>query len=311
VGSAAGIVSVGVAALRREPEHAAELVSQAILGETVRVEDRTTGGDWLAVRLDVDGYRGWIRSWSLVEVGREAAELWRREAGANVGRREVVVRAAPARSSAPLAVAPWQARLAVRGATARWAEVGMPGGGVGFVEHSGLVEGPAPGGPPTPRRLLRTARAMLGVPYLWGGRTAWGFDCSGFVQAVFAWHGVGLPRDAAAQFAELAQGEADAGAGGPGAATPGPAIGPPGGRAGERAGDLLFFGRTRNAVNHVALGAGGSDFLHAFGKVTLGSLDRASELYVPQLDTSLIGRCRVPGIRAGRRPGREFPLDRT
>lgn len=85
--------------------------------------------------------------------------------------------------------------------------------------------------------LIATARAFLGTPYLWGGTSGHGIDCSGFVQQVYRLNGVGLDRDADQQALE--------------------------GRAVDTpiAGDLLFFGSP--AVTHVAMSLGGDDFIHA------------------------------------------------
>jgi len=87
--------------------------------------------------------------------------------------------------------------------------------------------------------LTRSALRFLGVPYVFGGTTSSGFDCSGFVQHVFAMLGIGLPRTADAQY--------DAGR---------PAVG------GPRAGDLVFFD-TYGGVSHVGIYLGHGEFVHA------------------------------------------------
>jgi peptidoglycan DL-endopeptidase CwlO len=89
------------------------------------------------------------------------------------------------------------------------------------------------------QRLTSSALHFLGVPYVWGGTTAAGFDCSGFVQHVFAMLGILLPRTADAQY--------DAGR---------PALG------GPRAGDLVFFD-TYGGVSHVGIYLGHGEFVHA------------------------------------------------
>jgi len=87
--------------------------------------------------------------------------------------------------------------------------------------------------------LTRSALRFLGVPYVFGGTSTSGFDCSGFVQHVFAMLGVGVPRTADAQY--------DFGR---------PAVG------GPRAGDLVFFD-TYGGVSHVGIYLGGGEFVHA------------------------------------------------
>lgn len=91
--------------------------------------------------------------------------------------------------------------------------------------------------PPTANDLIATAEAFLGVPYLWGGTTALGMDCSGYVQQVYRLNGIRLDRDADQQAMEGRPVE------------------------GARAGDLLFFGDAR--VTHVGLAIGDGTFLNA------------------------------------------------
>ena len=90
---------------------------------------------------------------------------------------------------------------------------------------------------PTAADYLKTAQAFIGVPYLWGGTTALGLDCSGFVQQVYRLNGLALPRDADQQ-AVLGRRVEKA-----------------------RAGDLMFFGAER--VTHVALATSATEFIHA------------------------------------------------
>lgn len=89
------------------------------------------------------------------------------------------------------------------------------------------------------RELTSSALRFLGVPYVFGGTSTAGFDCSGFVQHVFAMMGIGLPRTADAQY--------DVGK---------PAVG------GPRPGDLVFFD-TYGGVSHVGIYLGGGKFVHA------------------------------------------------
>jgi cell wall-associated NlpC family hydrolase len=89
------------------------------------------------------------------------------------------------------------------------------------------------------QQLTRSALRFLGVPYVFGGTTTSGFDCSGFVQHVFAMLGIGLPRTADAQY--------DVGR---------PAVG------GPRVGDLVFFD-TYGGVSHVGIYLGRGEFVHA------------------------------------------------
>jgi cell wall-associated NlpC family hydrolase len=102
--------------------------------------------------------------------------------------------------------------------------------------------------------LTRSALRFLGVPYAFGGTTASGFDCSGFVQHVFALLGMDLPRTADAQY--------DVGR---------PAVG------GPRPGDLVFFD-TYGGVSHVGIYLGKGKFVHASSSRGV-TVSRLSESY--------------------------------
>lgn len=100
--------------------------------------------------------------------------------------------------------------------------------------ESGLV-------PSTTTRLVQTALGLRGAPYLDGGSTPNGFDCSGFTQYVFALHGWRLPRAVERQVQ----------------------AGHPVGRGALQPGDLLFFATVSNRASHVAISLGGDQFVHA------------------------------------------------
>lgn len=90
---------------------------------------------------------------------------------------------------------------------------------------------------------VTAGRQFIGLPYLWGGMSAWGFDCSGFIHNIWKAAGVGVPRDASDQ----------AGIGEPVSLE----------LASWRAGDLLFFAKSGKPVSHVGMYAGGGEMLHA------------------------------------------------
>lgn len=164
----------------------------------------------------------------------------------------------------------------LRGDGARW-RVALPGGQVGWLEREAGAARPR--GAPWPRQpaaqAVAVARRLLGSPYLWGGGTVRGIDCSALVQLAYAVSGHPLPRDADRQWAAL-----------PVAVE----------RAALAAGDLLFFARD-GAIVHVALALGGAGYLHALGEPARGvcvqSLDPAAPDYNARLDALYRGARRV------------------
>jgi len=110
----------------------------------------------------------------------------------------------------------------------------------------------SPAGSDTP--IITTAKKYMGVPYVWGGVTPDGLDCSGFTQYVMKENGITLPRTAAEQFA----------------------IGTPVDKSDLKAGDLVFFTTYKPGASHVGFYMGDGKFIHASSvaaKVTVSNLN--------------------------------------
>jgi cell wall-associated NlpC family hydrolase len=233
------LITVGIADVHAEPTDTSELVDQAHLTEMVTVLGEWK--DWRYVQ-GPDQYFGWVRADQIFEVpgsnsvGTVAVLL------ADVHERES--RASRVLERLPAGTRPPQMFKAVgtdeTNARPEWAEVPLrrerPRSGflaVGDTTRDGEVASRYP----TADDYLKTAETFIGVPYLWGGTTALGLDCSGLVQQVYRLNGVALPRDADQQ-AMLGRGVEEA-----------------------RAGDLMFFGA--ESVTHVALATSSTEFIHA------------------------------------------------
>lgn len=231
-------------------------LSQLLLGERVLVEE--IDGGWARVvalqqpsKLDPRGYPGWVRT----------AHLTVPPAGPS-GDREVVVDAtATTLRDAPngdvvLYGVMIGTRLPVVGAVERgWVPVSAPGiDSTVWIRDPDVA--PAPSTPPTAKDVLAVADRLLDVPYVWGGLSAYGVDCSGLVHLAHRRLGVEVPRDADDQ----AQASKDIALGA------------------EQPGDLYFFARPGKHVHHVAVvaaSAAGTDddprrMVHASGYESQG-----------------------------------------
>ena len=253
------LVVSSVADVRREPSHSAELLTQLIMGETA--VSLKAEGDWFLVRLP-DDYHGWIRSWYVRETAGAEIEAYRRSARTVVEASVGYVLSSRDARSLPVCDVVAGTKIVADDAIEGFRAVTLPGGRRGFIREEDVA--PAiPPGQLDRERLAKRAMRFLGIPYLWGGATPKGFDCSGLVMRVFLAEGVSLPRDSDRQ------------------ALVGVSL--PAERARDLSpGDLLFFGE-EGKVGHVALSLGKALFIHAYGEVKINSLSTEDERYDEKL----------------------------
>lgn len=258
--------------LRVRPDHRAELGSQLLLGEVVRLGAARSG--WRRVTNLADGYSGWVRDWGLVPATARRAAAWRARATASVVAPIAMLRARPAGG---IGVGPlFLGSRAIPGRPrAGWIPLELPDARRGWVERAAVAL------PSDPRpSLVDRITNLLGVPYLWGGRTPAGYDCSAFVQQVLLEQDIALPRDAAAQrdsCRPLRPGE-----------EPVP-------------GDLVFFAERSGRIGHVGISLAGGLYAHARGRVMLGSSDASNPMCDKELLGQMVGWYRPSGRPVGRR----------
>jgi cell wall-associated NlpC family hydrolase len=221
-----------------------DVVSQATLGQIVRVLER--GDGFLKIETP-DGYQGWIPAAALVEYPDASTPRYASRGAlaevtslvANLYRETSVTSARP-KTQATLGT---QLELLPDAAEEGWRVVRLPDGESAYIQQGDIrltdaaVKRPRGSGP----ELVATARRFLGLPYLWGGMTPLGVDCSGFVSRVYLVHGVVLPRDADLQFEDKEARVIE--------------------KKALKPGDLLFFGKKK--VTHVGMYIGGGRFIHA------------------------------------------------
>lgn len=242
------VVNVPVANMFSGPSADTDVVSQAIYsGMVAEIEER---GEWLKVRTVEDDYEGWIRraevlptsdnkpyasAGKVVEVRARVANLYREP--------DVTLHA-------PAVAVPFETRLEVLEIKAdedRWIQVRLPDGRTAWIQHGDVVLlAAAPVKAPAKKlsipEMVTLSKQFLGLPYTWGGRSGYGYDCSGFVQMLMRQRGYYTPRDADVQaawngFAPVTVRDL-------------------------RAGDALFFGH-EGKITHTGMYIGGNRFIHA------------------------------------------------
>lgn len=229
------IVTVPAAPVRRKPAHRREMVNQLLFGETVKVL-KEKNERWVRVRSLHDGYEGWVTRNLLSETDEALAHTRSPYVAADL---LSLLVADDIRMSIPV------------GSSLPGLENGMVRlAGMDYAYSGSILKRD---GRPVDGALIRElAMPWLNAPYLWGGRTPLGVDCSGFVQVVFKMAGIDLPRDAWQQAQE------------------GNPVKP---FRDARAGDLAFFDRGEEIV-HVGILVGDNRVIHASGQVRIDILNK-------------------------------------
>ncbi len=262
-GESAAVVVAAVAPLQAAPSVRAERVSEALHGEALVVLERRD--EWRRVRAG-DGYHAWVHGGYLRVGTDEWSADWVERADHRVLGAELRLQDGRVRLPVGARVAP-RRDGGVETADGRAGEI------VGGVVRPAIETG-------AEARLLAPPEWALRwfgtAPYLWGGRTDWGTDCSGLVQAVYGFRGQALPRDTDLQL------------------TAGSEVAITKDGRGYEAGDLLFFTEA-GRVSHVALWAGAGHIVHsALSRGGMSTDDLfGNDALVRRLRDNLVGVRRV------------------
>lgn len=219
---------VSRAPMRAQPSHRAEMVNELLLGETADALEIQQ--DFVLVRAHFDGYEGWVQGnqlWALAGPAPMATGYITRHSGTILLNDNLI----PVPFGTPI-----------------FDKDAMPFDG----SFGNLYLRNAAANAESIELGLQLWKVFDGAPYLWGGKTPWGTDCSGFVQQLYKLWGQTLPRDAWQQallgetvdFLEAAQ-----------------------------PGDLAFFDNAEGRITHVGLLLGNRSIVHASGNVHVDSID--------------------------------------
>jgi hypothetical protein len=223
------ICLLSVVPVRKEPAHRSEMVSQLTFGEYVTVLSEEDG--FSHISCDYDGYEGWVQSTQLTAIVEKLdttifVRTWFEEV--TVNDRKIRI---PMGSPVYDEVLSEKFRVSYNKQGNSWNTNGK------MLNEAGMLE---------------IAESYLETPYLWGGRSVFGIDCSGFAQQVFKFFGIKLLRDA---YLQAEQGEAvDS-------------------FADAKACDLAFFKNEKGKITHVGIVLSGGRIIHASSKVRIDTFD--------------------------------------
>lgn len=272
------LVTVATGNMRAQNRHSAELITQAVLGTPVRIMKRE--GSWLWIQTP-DRYLGWITASSVVITGAEGQREWRSSERVIVTTNSTFVYG-DQNESTIISDIVLGSILVTTGSSSRHYLVTFPDGRTGYLRRSDsrlfslwLAEAT-----PTVASLTSYGKRLMGVSYLWGGTSAYGLDCSGFMKTIFFINGVILARDASLQQRhglEIESSSSD--------------------YSGLEPGDIVFFGnqRTRRA-GHVGLYLGDGEVMHESGMVRIDNLDKSRANFSNYLFTTYLSARRVLGL---------------
>ena len=197
-GKAYGIVNVSVCNIRSQPGHSQELATQALLGTPIRIYEKKDA--WFRIQTP-DGYLGWLDNGGFQQISENNYKEWISAPKIIYNRDFGFAYEAPDKESQKVSNLVTGNTLKSIGMEGDFIKVQYPDGRVGFVHEEEISNFDSWLASRTPdvANILTTAQTFLGRPYLWGGTSGNGMDCSGFTKMVFYLNGVQLARDASQQ----------------------------------------------------------------------------------------------------------------
>lgn len=258
------LATLSVANIRSQPRHSAELATQATMGTPLSVLKQSDG--WYLVQTP-DRYISWVDASGITLMDEEGMNQWYSSKKYVFTPQYGFIFEGPDEKQRVSDLTAGNI-LEVMEEGKEYHQVKLPDGRTGFVPSRALTsyEEWIDSRSTSPDNLVSTARDMMGVPYLWGGTSIKGVDCSGFTKTIFFLNGKIIPRDASQQIHEGEEVDTE--------------------KTWENleVGDLLFFGvpgtpESSERVVHVGMWIGDNSFIHSRGRVRISSFDPSSENY--------------------------------
>ncbi len=218
--------------MRENPSPTSKVVSQSFFSEKIDIQEQN--GDWICI-ISSDGYTGWVPKGSIVECEKPY------EISLTTSRLAAHIYGVKDNEYGPIKTLPFGSKLqALDALDLRWIKVLLPDGVEAYIQKGDIA----------PEKILSHkgelaffSQRFLGLPYTWGGRSSFGYDCSGFVQMLYNQIGLSLQRDAKQQILDprfRAISSKDI-----------------------KPGDLIFWGKSEEAISHVGLYLKDGNFIHS------------------------------------------------
>lgn len=234
-----GIGLLPLIPLRSQDSETSEMVTQLLFGETFQIIDENS--KWACIKLDDDNYEGWADKKMIFYISGKEYE------GLNKGPKIVLSSLFTKVFSDSFQSHFWlPAGSVIRGSEKSLSEFTLAGEKFTYEKPPVIIS------KSSRKTVIETARNFLNAPYLWGGKTIMGIDCSGFTQTVMKINGINIPRDTKQQVEK----------------------GMPVSFITEtQAGDLAFFDNDEGQIMHTGIILDKDTIIHASGKVQIDRLD--------------------------------------
>ena len=267
-GKTYGIVCMSTASFNCGGSFSAESGTQALMGMPVRILEENND-DWYRC-INMEGYTAWVITRSVKAMTEEEYKAYLAKPKVFVNTKYSTLYSEKNVNSLPVSDLVWGCILIDEGKSGTWRKVSVADGRTGYVPASDVVDLKAwiDSAVPTEKNIVETAKQFCGFPYVWGGTSIKGVDCSGLSKSAYFLNGYVLRRDASQQcktgdsvdVSKFVAGNYTKEA-----------------LSNLRPGDLVFFGRKaengrRERVTHVAIYMGDGMIIHSSNIVRINSL---------------------------------------
>lgn len=259
------LVRTSVANIRSNPGHSSELATQATLGTPLKVLKQD--GDWYLVQTP-DNYLAWVDHGGITRLTKEEFADWKASEKVIFMESYGQSYEQPSTKSGMVSDVVAGDIFELKGSKNGFFEVRYPDSRTAYIESSKAQQYSdwLKSLDDSEESLVKTSKKLMGLPYLWGGTSPKGVDCSGFTKTIYFMNGMVIPRDASQQVhtGKVVDSTRDF--------------------ENLKIGDLLFFGTpatdsTKERVVHVGMWIGDNRFIHSSGNVHISSMDKNAEDY--------------------------------
>lgn len=270
---AVGFASLSVINMREDPDYAAELGTQALMGTPLKIHYAPEDDYWVMVETP-DGYKAWVNDAAIRMSDEDGIAAWKKSRRVIVTNDYTFFVAEPKDDAQRMCDAVWGCIVQYAGTSGKYTEVILPDGRHAFAltadvtdfeqwvnSRVAVVPADAPQADIDRAReaIIATAKKFVGIPYLWAGTSIKGVDCSGFSKSVYYLNGYQLLRNASQQYKT------------------GDPVDVSEGYDNLQPADLVFFGREATAerperISHVGIYMGDGMIIHSAGVVRINNV---------------------------------------